>query len=146
MVVCGVQLHIGGKMTLTPLIFLNLLNGLKSKKRGLKGVGYVGNGEPLAYKKFSELVENVGNLNLDQGVFTNGFLIDRFHNQLLNNFTYVRISLDAGSEMIHSELHDAPIHHFKKIISNLELLIKKEKIIVLLLEYSIQPTKEIFMI
>ena len=99
----------------------------KAKKRGLKGVGYVGNGEPLAYKKFSELVENVGNLNLDQGVFTNGFLIDRFHNQLLNNFTYVRISLDAGSESIHSELHDAPIHHFKKIISNLELLIKKRK-------------------
>ena len=35
----------------------------KSSKRGLKGVGYVGNGEPLAYKGFSKLVNYVGNLN-----------------------------------------------------------------------------------
>ncbi len=108
--------------------FLKLTKWLKkAEKRGLKGVGYVGNGEPLAYKDFSKLVEYVRKLNLDQGVFTNGFLIDRFHNQLLDNFTYVRISLDAGSDKIHSELHDAPMHHFKKIIKNLELLVKSRK-------------------
>ena len=108
--------------------FLKLTKWLKKAKiRGLKGVGYVGNGEPLAYKKFSDLVKYVSKLNLDQGVFTNGFLIDRYHNQLLENFTYVRISLDAGSDKIHSELHDVPIHHFKKIIKNLELLIKNRK-------------------
>ena len=97
----------------------------KAVKRGLKGVGYVGNGEPLAYKGFSKLVNFVGNLNLDQGIFTNGFLIDRFENELLDNFTYVRISLDAGSKEIHSELHDAPSYHFKKIIKNIESLTKK---------------------
>ena len=28
----------------------------EAKKRGLRGVGYVGNGEPLAYKQFSNLI------------------------------------------------------------------------------------------
>ena len=108
--------------------FIKLSKWLKkAEKKGLKGVGYVGNGEPLAYKDFSKLIKYVGNLNLDQGIFTNGYLIDRYHNQLLDNFTYVRISLDAGSDKIHSELHDVPIHHFKKIINNLELLLKKRK-------------------
>ena len=79
------------------LIKLNKWLG-KAVKRGLKGVGYVGNGEPLAYKDFSKLVGYVASLNLDQGVFTNGFLIDRFQNELLDNFTYVRVSLDAGSK------------------------------------------------
>ncbi len=106
--------------------FIKLTKWLKKAvKRGLKGVGYVGNGEPLAYKGFSKLVNFVGNLNLDQGIFTNGFLIDRFENELLDNFTYVRVSLDAGSKEIHSELHDAPSYHFKKIIKNIESLTKK---------------------
>ena len=74
MVVCGVLQPIGGKDDSNSIDFLKLTKWLKKqKKRGLKGVGYVGNGEPLAYKDFSKLVEYVRKLNLDQGVFTNGF-------------------------------------------------------------------------
>ena len=40
--------------------FIKLTEWLKKAvKRGLKGVGYVGNGEPLAYKIFSKLVRYV---------------------------------------------------------------------------------------
>ncbi len=98
----------------------------KAKKKGLKGIGYVGNGEPLAFKKFKEIATEVNNLDIDQGIFTNGHLISRYQNELLN-FAYVRISLDAGSPSIHSELHAVPISHFDKIIKNVENLIKSKK-------------------
>ena len=97
----------------------------KARERGLSGVGYVGNGEPLAFKMFGKLATRVAELGLDQGVFTNGYLIDRFEEVLLDHFTYIRVSLDAGSEEIHSRLHDVPKSHFGKIISNLAAIIKK---------------------
>ena len=98
-----------------------------AKKKGLKGVGYVGNGEPLAYKNFLQLIRKVNSLGLDQGVFTNGYLIDRFIDELISSFTYVRISLDAGSKKIHSTLHDVAPTHFDKIIKNIERLTNKRK-------------------
>ncbi len=100
---------------------------VNAKKKGLKGVGYVGNGEPLAYKKFLDLIRKVNEMGLDQGVFTNGYLIDRFMDELLNSFTYIRISLDAGSKEIHSSLHDVSSTHFIKIIKNIENLTKRRK-------------------
>ena len=98
-----------------------------AKKKGLKGVGYVGNGEPLAYKQFSSLIKKVNKLGLDQGVFTNGYLINRFEDELLSSFTYIRISLDAGSKEIHSSLHDVSSSHFDKIVKNLKSLLIKRK-------------------
>ena len=68
----------------------------------------------LLIKIFSKLVCHVANLNLDQGVFTNGFLIRQFKNELLDNFTYVRVSARCRLKKIHSKLHDAPSHHFQK--------------------------------
>ena len=99
----------------------------KASARGLKGVGYVGNGEPLAFKMFGELATKIGGLGLDQGIFTNGYLIDRFEDVLLEHFTYIRISLDAGSKEVHAWGHDVPESHFEKIIANLEHVIAKRK-------------------
>ena len=91
-----------------------ILNWIKNaKKKGLRGIGYVGNGEPLAFKKFKEISSEVNNLDIDQGIFTNGYLIDRYQDELLN-FAYVRISLDAGSAKVHSELHACPETSFIK--------------------------------
>ena len=104
-----------------------LLNWLQNaKKRGLKGIGYVGNGEPLAFKKFKQICEEAQKLDLDQGIFTNGYLIDRYLEHLLN-FVYVRISLDAGSKKIHSWLHAVKENHFPKILENGKLLSKNKK-------------------
>jgi len=98
-----------------------------AKKKGLKSFSYVGNGEPLAYKKFSDISRAANNLDLDQGIFTNGYLIDRYLDELVNFYTYVRISLDSGSSKIHSKLHDVSETHFPKIMRNVEQLIKKRK-------------------
>ena len=99
----------------------------KAKKKGLKSVSYVGNGEPLAYSKFREISNASNSLGLDQGIFTNGFLIDRYIKELSEFFTYVRISLDAGSSKIHSNLHDVSETHFPKIIRNIKQLLKIRK-------------------
>ena len=97
----------------------------KSSLKGLKSIIYVGNGEPLAYKRFPEITKFVYKNKLDQGIFTNGYLMNRYFDELSEYFTFVRISLDAGSSRIHSKLHAVPESHFPKIIENLKKLIKK---------------------
>jgi len=99
----------------------------KAAGRGLKAVGYVGNGEPIAYPKFDEVTAEVNKLGLQQGVFTNGYLLDRHMGSILNNFTYIRISLDAGSPEMHAEMHDVKPNHYPHIMKNLAAILKARK-------------------
>ena len=106
----------------------------------------VGNGEPLAYKKFKEISLFCNDLKLDQGIFTNGYLIDRYFETLISSFTYLRVSLDAGSSEIHSKLHKVPETHYPKILKNIKQLIKLRKTPTPLLVFNLPPTSIILMI
>jgi MoaA/NifB/PqqE/SkfB family radical SAM enzyme len=99
----------------------------EAAKRGLKAVGYVGNGEPTAYPRFGELVRVVNELGLEQGMFTNGYLLNRYEDAVLDVFTYVRISLDAGSPEVHAAMHDVPESHFPRIMENLRSLVARRR-------------------
>ncbi|MCB2102253.1 MAG: radical SAM protein [Rhodobacterales bacterium] len=99
----------------------------QAAERGLKAVGYVGNGEPTAYPKFGQLVRAVRGLGLDQGMFTNGYLLDRYMDDVLAAFTYVRISLDAGSPAVHAAMHDVPESHFPRIMDNVRAMVAGRK-------------------
>lgn len=98
----------------------------KAKDRGLKAVTYVGNGEPTAYPKFKELITEISKLGIEQGMFTNGYLINRFEDEILKYFTWIRVSLDAGTLEVHNHMHDVN-NHFEKIIENTKELIKKRE-------------------
>ncbi|MEC7488690.1 MAG: radical SAM protein [Pseudomonadota bacterium] len=90
----------------------------KSVDAGLKSVAYIGNGEPTAYPGFGKLVDAIAGLGLEQGMFTNGYLLDRHIDQILRSFTYVRVSLDAGSAEVHDAMHDVN-GHYDRIIDNI---------------------------
>ncbi len=110
------------------LIDLDKLVGFleRAKKRGLQAITYVGNGEPTAYPKFKELVKAVNSIGIEQAMFTNGYLLDRFEDEVLNYFTWIRVSLDAGSTQMHNKMHDVE-NHFEKIIENTETLLEKRR-------------------
>lgn len=108
-----------------------------AKKRGLKAVTYVGNGEPTVYHKFSELVKEVNSLGIEQSMFTNGHLIDKFEKEIIDCFTWIRISLDAGSTEVHDKMHDVS-NHFNKIIENVKsLILKKNKNMMVGIQYAV---------
>ncbi len=104
------------------------LTGFLTRARdyGLQAVAYIGNGEPTAYPGFGELTAAVSALGLEQGMFTNGYLLDRHVGALLDCFTYVRVSLDAGSTTMHDAMHDVS-GHFPKIMENIKELACKRK-------------------
>ena len=98
----------------------------RGREYGLKAVAYVGHGEPTAYPRFGELVDEVAALGIQQGMFTNGYLLDRHMDRVLDHFTYCRISLDAGSTAVHDAMHQVR-GHFDRIIDNLAEIVRRRK-------------------
>lgn len=97
----------------------------RARERGLRAVGYVGNGEPTAHPRFGEIVRRVHALELEQGMFSNGLLIDRFEDDILAAFTYVRISLDAGSPRMHARMHVVGENQYERILGNVRRLVQR---------------------
>ncbi len=111
------------KLKVTYINHLHLLDFLKkAKKKGLKAITYVGNGEPTTYPYFKELINEVYNLGIEQAMFTNGYFLDKYQDEILKYFTWVRISLDAGSEYVHEITHGVK-QQFNKIINNIKTLV-----------------------
>jgi len=98
----------------------------KAAARGLKAVTYVGNGEPTAYPNFDLLIKDIANLGIQQAMFTNGYLMHRFEKQILDHFTWIRISLDAGSPEVHEKMHDVK-GHYHQTMENIASIIEKRK-------------------
>ncbi len=98
----------------------------RGRDHGLKAVAYVGHGEPTAYPRFREMVTEVNGLGIEQGMFTNGYLLDRYRDEVLGFFTFVRISLDAGSTPVHNAMHDVN-GHFDRIVDNIKTIIDRRK-------------------
>ncbi len=97
-----------------------------ASKRGLRAVGYVGNGEPTAHKDFATIIKGANGLGLEQGMFTNAYLIDRYMDDILSWFTYLRVSLDAGTGETHDKTHDVN-GQFDKIIDNIGELVRRRE-------------------
>lgn len=98
----------------------------RARGRGLAAVGYVGNGEPTAYPKFAQVVAGARRLGLEQGMFTNGLLLHRHLDAVLESFTYVRFSLDAGTPAVHSAMHVVD-DQFDRIVANIRELVARRR-------------------
>lgn len=94
----------------------------RAQSNGLKAVTYVGNGEPTTHPHFSEIVHSVAQLGLEQGMFTNGYLLNKHLHSVVDNFLWLRISLDAGSEDVHNKMHMVK-GHFGAIVDSIEKIV-----------------------
>jgi len=78
-----------------------------SARMGVKAITYSGGGEPTIHPQFKDISE-IGNCyDIDQGLITNGSMLHRqdICEHIINNFKWVRISVDAGSDVIYKTMH-----------------------------------------
>ena len=87
---------------------------------GVKSLEFSGGGEPTMHPQFEEIAEHAYNKELKLGLFTNG---TNFHYDILKDFRYVRIGLDAAdSDMycrtkgVHPELFGVACDNVKKFV------------------------------
>jgi radical SAM protein with 4Fe4S-binding SPASM domain len=110
---------------LDPKNFVKLLRSLRSLE--VKSIELSGGGEPTSHPQFCELAEGAVKEGFDLALLTNGFLLSgRIADVVVDNFTYVRVSVDANDGGVYNQIHRPPeIYGFQTILNNLEEVISK---------------------
>ncbi len=90
-------------------------------REGLKSVMIAGEGEPLLHKRIEEIIFETRRAGIDVALVTNGSLaIEEKMKPILPSLTWIRFSLDAGSENIYSLVHNVDKKEFFKVIKNID--------------------------
>ncbi|MCH7840780.1 MAG: radical SAM protein, partial [Planctomycetes bacterium] len=108
-------------LILDPDVLLRFLR--EAREKGLRGASLVGSGEPLLHPQSAEIMHELGKMEIDFGIFTNGNVIkDPQFDALLKYASYVRFSLDAADAEAYSRLHGKGAN-FERTLANLKRLI-----------------------
>lgn len=91
-------------------------------KGGVRAVVLIGGGEPMAHPKFTELVNALHTSGIKVGVTTNGTLINRHFDACVNKTSWLRVSVDAGSEEVFADFrpHASGKSQFRIVIDNMK--------------------------
>jgi MoaA/NifB/PqqE/SkfB family radical SAM enzyme len=83
----------------------------------VQSVVWKGGGEPLLHPVLSSFIVKAHNLKLDQGLTTNGTLLNRLSPEVIKYLQWTRISLDAATAATHHIVHQTK--DFDRIIDNI---------------------------
>jgi len=88
-----------------------------------KAINLTGGGDPMFNKITPKLIEYIRNKGLDVGMITNGSLFnDKSIKTVVDNCSWVRVSLDAGTPKTHAFIRKVPEKQFGQILSNIRNL------------------------
>ena len=98
---------------------------------GVKSIAYTGGGEPLTNPSIVKALYKTVECGLEAAIVTNGGLLtDENSEPIIKNCMYIRISLDAGSDDVHTQLHlpnNKRADEYQRIIKNIERLVHLRK-------------------
>ncbi|WP_293766231.1 radical SAM protein [uncultured Aquitalea sp.] len=96
-------------------------------QHGVRAVVLIGGGEPMAHPKFGALVESLYRSGIKVGVTTNGTLLNRYMEQCATMTSWLRVSVDAGSEEVFAEFrpHASGKSQFNLVIDNMREMAQK---------------------
>lgn len=100
------------------------------RDNGVKSVVVCGEGEPLINKHTPDMINYARSLGLDVGMASNGVLFTpEIAEHCLRSLTWIRISLNAGSDDNHQRIHKSKPGDYEKILANLQnaVAIKKRE-------------------
>ena len=97
-------------------------------KKGVKAILYSGEGEPLLRKDASDIIIYTKKAGIDVALATNGTMLDKnTANKILPYLTWLKVSLDAGTEKGYAFIHGTERNNFQTVIHNLKTAVKIKK-------------------
>lgn len=88
---------------------------------GVRAVQFTGGGEPTVHQSFEELVGLAQSLGMQTGLVTNGIRVNP-ESKVIRSLSWIRISVDAGTEETYCRVRRVASSHWKKLWQNLEAL------------------------
>jgi cyclic pyranopterin phosphate synthase len=95
---------------------------------GIKSMMLAGEGEPLLNKYRNELTKLIDETGIDVALTTNGVLFDEeYCERSLIHLTWVKVSLNAGTEKTYAEIHGTQPGDFHRVCKNLKIAIELKR-------------------
>ena len=112
----------GDRSALNEIDYLGITTLLKElRARGARNIELTGGGEPMLYTKFEDFCIYVDSIGYKLALVTNGSYLCHYTELFRKvNFSWVRVSLDAGTPQTYSKLHGVSKELFLKVISNIK--------------------------
>lgn len=90
------------------------------RKNGARNIELTGGGEPTLYTRFEEFCRYVDGLGYKLALVTNGSYLHHYFGLFKEiHFSWIRVSLDAGTELTYSKLHGVNTEKFSRVLSNI---------------------------
>ncbi len=100
----------------------------EAAQKGVKSILYSGEGEPLLHKDAADIIVFTKKAGIDVALSTNGVMLDKETiGKTLESFTWIRVSINAGSEKAYADIHKTNKKDFSKVINNLKECVKAKK-------------------
>jgi MoaA/NifB/PqqE/SkfB family radical SAM enzyme len=90
----------------------------------VRAVEVTGGGEPTVHPKHREIFEDIVSRGLDGALVSNGTIMRDGTPEILSNFSWVRISIDAAYAPTYARIRAVPESFFDKSIANIERIVK----------------------
>ena len=98
------------------------------KRAGVRGVIFIGGGEPLAHKGMPAPILRCREHGIAVGLTTNGTLIGRYLEEICECVAWTRVSVDAATQTTFSRFRPSNIpQSFRKVTDNMQALAKKKR-------------------
>lgn len=95
---------------------------------GVKSIMYAGEGEPLLHKDIAKIINYTKKAGIDTALATNAALLNRnFSESCLGYLTWVRISLNGGTDKTYAKIHRCAPQIFDLVIKNIAVAVKIKK-------------------
>jgi MoaA/NifB/PqqE/SkfB family radical SAM enzyme len=95
---------------------------------GVKGVVFIGGGEPLAHRSMPRPIYRAHELGMSIGLTTNGSLIKRNEDAISECVSWTRVSMDAATQRTFNFFRPSKLNNaFQTIIQGMESLAKRKK-------------------
>lgn len=111
------------KDTISLDVALCTLNNLK--EMGVKAIEFTGGGEPLLHPNFKDIVTRAKDLGFECSLVTNGILLTDEIIELIKDFEWIRISIDASAPETYEKVKRVNPHIFDKLLMNITRLFAK---------------------
>lgn len=103
---------------------------IQLKDLGIRAITLAGGGDPTCHPNLEEIIRFIKELGIDVALITNCYSVsDSLIDTIINNCTWIRISLDADSPEMYKKTHGMDELAFNKVLNNIQKLTQKKKAI-----------------